>query len=121
MDIGAISTASQFQAAPVVPRSVEQPAQPKPERVEVAPKILAVEKTELRASEEQRVSAVREAALRAQRENYPVRDTTVAIFKDASGQYITRFTSLRDGTVTYVPEPNLLRRFSAGSAYAVSA
>src|SRR5689334_15953309 len=34
---------------------------------------------------------------------YALGDTQFTIFKDASGQYITRYTSLRDGTVTYVP------------------
>ncbi|MEQ1704802.1 MAG: hypothetical protein ABL867_02370 [Rickettsiales bacterium] len=40
---------------------------------------------------------------------YVVSDRTFTIFKDATGQYITRFTSLRDGKVTYIPEPNLFR------------
>ncbi len=44
---------------------------------------------------------------------YVVSDQRFTIFKDATGQYITRFTSLRDGKVTYIPEPQLLK--SAGS------
>lgn len=40
---------------------------------------------------------------------YVVSDRTFTIFKDTSGQYVTRFTSLRDGKVTYVPEPNLFK------------
>ncbi len=40
---------------------------------------------------------------------YVVSDRTFTIFKDVSGQYVTRFTSLRDGKVTYIPEPNLFR------------
>lgn len=40
---------------------------------------------------------------------FVVSDRTFTIFKDVSGQYITRFTSLRDGKVTYIPEPNLFR------------
>lgn len=40
---------------------------------------------------------------------YAVSDTTFAIFKDATGQYITRFTNLRDGKVTYIPEPQMLQ------------
>ena len=40
---------------------------------------------------------------------FVVSDRTFTIFKDATGQYITRFTSLRDGKVTYIPEPNLFR------------
>lgn len=38
---------------------------------------------------------------------FVVSDRTFTIFKDVTGQYVTRFTSLRDGKVTYVPEPNL--------------
>lgn len=40
---------------------------------------------------------------------FVVSDRTFTIFKDPSGQYITRFISLRDGKVTYIPEPNLFR------------
>jgi hypothetical protein len=42
-----------------------------------------------------------------------VSDQKFTIYKDAAGQYITRFTSLRDGSVTYIPEPELFR--SAGN------
>lgn len=42
-------------------------------------------------------------------DTFVVSDRTFTIFKDATGQYITRFTSLRDGKVTYIPEPNLFR------------
>lgn len=41
---------------------------------------------------------------------YVVGEQRFTIFKDASGQYVTRFTSLRDGRVTYIPEPDLLSR-----------
>jgi hypothetical protein len=44
---------------------------------------------------------------------YVVGDKRFTIFKDVSGQYITRFTSLRDGRVTYIPEPQLLRMSSS--------
>lgn len=36
-------------------------------------------------------------------------DTSFTIFKDSTGKYITRFTSLRDGKVTYIPEPSLYK------------
>lgn len=41
--------------------------------------------------------------------SYVVSDKTFSIFKDSTGQYITRFTSLRDGKVTYIPEPSLFK------------
>ncbi len=40
---------------------------------------------------------------------FAVSDKNFTIFKDASGQYITRYTSLRDGRVTYIPEPKLMQ------------
>jgi hypothetical protein len=40
---------------------------------------------------------------------YVLGDTSFTIFKDSTGQYITRFTSLRDGKVTYIPEPSLYK------------
>ncbi|MEI7668846.1 MAG: hypothetical protein WCJ33_02040 [Pseudomonadota bacterium] len=51
---------------------------------------------------------IRKAAL-SFKNTYAVSDTEFTIFKDSSGQYITRYTSLRDGSVTYVPEPVLIR------------
>ena len=54
----------------------------------------------------------REAAVRHSAQQlanvYVVSDLRFTIFKDSTGQYITRFTSLRDGKVTYIPEPSLL-------------
>lgn len=39
---------------------------------------------------------------------YVVSDTRFSIYKDFSGQYVTRFTNLRDGSVTYIPEPDMM-------------
>ena len=38
---------------------------------------------------------------------YAVSDKRFTIYKDATGQYITRFTNLRDGKVTYVPDQDM--------------
>lgn len=59
-------------------------------------------------AEQQRFQAVQRAA-RQVADFYVVSDRTFTIFKDVTGQYVTRFTSLRDGKVTYIPEPNLVR------------
>jgi hypothetical protein len=40
---------------------------------------------------------------------FVIGDQRFTIFKDSTGQYITRFTSLRDGRVTYIPEPQLFK------------
>jgi hypothetical protein len=53
-----------------------------------------------------REAAVQKAA-ELFRDFFPVSDVTFSIFKDSSGQYVTRFTSLRDGKVTYVPEQDM--------------
>lgn len=56
-----------------------------------------------------RLALVNEGARNYVADTFVVSDTTFTIFKDPySGEYITRFRSLRDGTVTYVPEREVL-------------
>ena len=52
-------------------------------------------------------AAVRELISFAQ--TYAVSDQKFALYKDASGQMITRYVSLRDGSVTYMPAPSYTR------------
>lgn len=59
-------------------------------------------------AEKQRLDTVIKAA-HSFRNAYAVSDLKFTIFKDASGQFITRFTSLKDGSVKYVPEPDILQ------------
>jgi len=61
--------------------------------------------------EERRYAQVAQAAQRLAGDPYPVSDRSFTIYKDTSGQYITRYTSLRDGRVTYIPEQRLLQAF----------
>lgn len=56
----------------------------------------------------QRLQTVQDAA-QSMAASFVVSDHNFTIFKDSTGQYITRFTSLKDGSVTYIPEPNLLQ------------
>jgi hypothetical protein len=63
---------------------------------------------ELPKAEQQRLDTVVKAA-HSFRNAYAVSDLKFTIFKDASGQFITRFTSLKDGSVKYVPEPDILQ------------
>ena len=56
---------------------------------------------------DKRLEALQKAAESYFKNVYAVSDQEFTIYKDASGQYITRYTSLRDGKVTYVPEQNL--------------
>lgn len=60
------------------------------------------------AAEHKRLEMVKQAAQDIANV-YVVSDKQFTIFKDASGQYITRFRDLRDGKVTYIPEPELFR------------
>lgn len=54
------------------------------------------------------IESKRAARLRQAANSFAVSDQRFTIYKDTSGQYITRFTSLRDGKVTYMPEPDVL-------------
>ena len=65
------------------------------------------------SAEQKRLEAVQKAAQDIAN-IYVVGDKRFTIFKDISGQYITRFTSLRDGSVTYIPEPQIFK-MSGGS------
>jgi hypothetical protein len=96
------------------------PAQPvrKSETVREAVQIPQVEQIDIKRAEEKRLQEIKKTVERSVEANiYAVRDNRFTIFKDSvSGQYITRFTSLRDGSVTYVPEPDILRA-SGGKSY----
>lgn len=67
--------------------------------------------------DQKRLETVRQAAQQVAIANvFIVGDKRFTIFKDVTGQYITRFTSLRDGKVTYIPEPQLIRQTLPNSA-----
>ena len=53
-----------------------------------------------------RYEAVRQAT-EAVKNLFAVSDVRFAIFKDIAGDYVTRFTSLRDGSVKYFPQKSL--------------
>lgn len=67
----------------------------------------------------QYLQALQQAAL-SFKNSYPLGDQQFSIFKDATGQYITRYVSLIDGSVTYVPQPVLVRPASASISPAIS-
>jgi hypothetical protein len=66
------------------------------------------------AAEQNRAAAVHKAAQQVANV-FVIGDQTFSLFKDATGQYITRFTSLRDGKVTYIPEPTLFKLSGSSS------
>lgn len=70
--------------------------------------------------EQKRYEQVKQAAESYFKDVYAVSDQRFTIYKDSTGQYITRYTSLRDGKVTYIPEPSLLQYQRARSRAAES-
>jgi hypothetical protein len=58
-------------------------------------------------TDQKRAETVQRVAQAIQRDFFAVSDTKFTIFKDGAGQYITRITSLRDGRITYIPEPKI--------------
>lgn len=58
--------------------------------------------------------ARREQAIRQAANTFVLSDQRFTIYKDLSGQFVTRFTSLRDGRVTYIPEPDVLSWLNQG-------
>ena len=81
-------------------------------------RIPAVENTDLTQMDEQRLADIKRVIERNSfKDTFAVRDTSFTIFKDQEGQYITRFTSLRDGSVTYVQEKDVLLAEGDNSAY----
>ncbi len=95
----------------------ESPPVKKSDNVQGQVQIPAVDEVDLKRAEERRMAEIRKTVEReAFKETFAVRDNRFTIFKDTSGQIITRFTSLRDGSVTYVPEPEILR-FNGGTNY----
>lgn len=76
----------------------------------------AADKADVATAEQRRFEQVKRAAESFFKDVYAVNDQTFTIYKDSTGQYITRFTSLRDGRVTYIPEPQLLQRSQGGQS-----
>lgn len=63
-------------------------------------------------SETVRMERLKNAARNAPQ---PLGSQAFTMFKDATGQVITRFRDTNSGRVIYIPEPNLLRLAGAGS------
>jgi hypothetical protein len=104
---GGVGSSSGFPAPkkidlPLAKASAEPVQAPKTEQP-------AVQEPAADLTEQRRAEAVVRAAESVFKNYFAVNDNTFSIFKDGSGQYITRFTSLRDGSVTYIPEPKMLQ------------
>lgn len=102
--------------------AVDQQVVKRSEVVEEPVKVAAVEsQIDLRGADEKRLAAIKDSLRQAFKNVYAVNDQTVTIYKDMSGQYITRYKNLRDGTMTYVPEPEILRNINAGGFFTLNA
>ncbi len=69
------------------------------------------------AAEQARYEAVQRMARQKIANSNVLGSTTFALFKDSTGQLITRFFNPQDGKVTYIPEPQMLSE-SRGSGTA---
>jgi hypothetical protein len=109
MELPLISSSQNGQAFPV--RNKGQgaaPAAPQAKNAEVDPVVVHQQVKDAHTAEKQRLDTVIRAA-QLFKDVYAVSDTSFSIFKDASGQFITRFTSLKDGSITYIPEPDMVQ------------
>jgi len=70
---------------------------------------------DLQKTEQQRLDTVMQGATEF-KDVYAVSDSKFTIFKDSTGQFVTRFTSLKDGAVTYLPEPDVARFVESNKA-----
>lgn len=68
------------------------------------------------AADQARYEAVQRAARQRIANPSVLGVTTFSLFKDSTGQLITRFFNSQDGKVTYIPEPQLLSGSNGGSA-----
>jgi hypothetical protein len=90
--------------------SAEAPATAR-SNVESKPvKIAAVDKVDIGQIDSKRSEAMLQAMRQSFRSEFAVSDSSFTIYKDSLGRYITRVTSLKDGSVSYYPEPEMLRR-----------
>lgn len=115
MDINTIANAGAQATLPATPAAPRVPqaavVQPKSQfdDADFANKIAAVDEAQLNELETRRYEQVKRASQGYVSNMYPVSDDRFTIFKDTSGQFITRITSLRDGKVTYIPEYDILK------------
>ncbi len=110
------STIVQQSGAGNAPRADASQLKTQSEVVKEPVKIPAVEESEIRPEmEERRFAQVTEAAKQIVKDFYPISDTRFNIFKDGSGQYVTRVTNMRDGSMTFFPESQALAKSGAGA------
>jgi hypothetical protein len=113
MDIGALNQTVQSAAQGSAARPTDFPVVKKSDTSKEPVEIPKVDNVDIREADMRRMQAIKDALRKAVKESYAVSDRSFTIYKDTSGQFITRFTNLRDGSVTYVPEPEIMQRLSS--------
>lgn len=122
MEISSISPASSTPAATQTPETALTPYKNKPQPTRESHQVgqeqqgsstitegLEIQLTSTSDKESLRLAMVNEGARNYVGDKFAVSDVTFTIIKDPySGEYITRFRSLRDGTVTYIPEQEVM-------------
>ena len=113
MDINNIiaPVVNQPKPAPKADTPLPKPAASAPAVPAPAPKVDTVSKDLERA----RIERV-QAALESIRNTYAVSDSRFTLFKDSTGDIVTKVTSLRDGSVSYFPEKTLYELAAARNA-----
>lgn len=91
--------------APVLPQPSQAPSLPK-----IGANVANDVSFDAKSAELARFEAIRNAAKNAPQ---PLGSQTFTLFKDATGQVITRFRDLNSGKVTYIPEVQLFDITSA--------
>ncbi len=109
MEIGVVNQPMQPNSA-MAHKPTDLPTAKKSDVENVQVKIPAVEETNIKTTDADRKEFIHQTAKNIFKDVYAVSDKSFAIFKDVSGQYVTRVKSLRDGAVTYIPEPKLLKQ-----------
>ena len=81
---------------------------PKAQNADTDPVVKQQQVKDVQASEKNRLETVMRGS-RSYANLFAAGDKKFTIFKDSSGQFVTRFTNLRDGSVVYIPEPDIVQ------------
>ena len=107
--------------SPAAKAATDQPVAKRSEVIAEPVKVASIEHVDIGTADEKRLNAIKESLRQAFKNVYAVSDRSVTIYKDMSGQYITRYKNLRDGTMTYIPEPEILKHINAGGYFSLKA
>jgi hypothetical protein len=90
---------------------------PKPVAIQASAPLVGSNATAVPGLDTQLVEAKRQEVLvnAARNAPQPLGSQIFTMYKDATGQVITRFRDTNSGRVTYIPEPQLLRIANSGN------